>query len=358
MITESLTKNTAMKEHILYSIKKRFITSPAFLIFFVTNTCNLRCGHCFYSEELNSKTPDLSLSKINAFSSQLGHLLEVDFSGGEPFLREDLFEIYKIFIANNKPSVISIPTNGTQTDNIYSDVKQMLAHGGAKHLTIVLSIDGPAVVHDAIRGDSTYAQVENTYAALAELKKDYAQLHIRTNTVISNKNYACLSELHENLSATMPAVDIHDLEIMRGDPSDASFCAPDTDKLHALRPVCHRIFKHYTQKNHLLRSRIEYRTKVLLFDAYLELLTSKKVPWPCWAGRLHCVIDHNGDVSFCELFSTIGNIRDTSFSDIWNSDTARMMRINIRKKQCTCIHSCFHTVNLTFNHRYWPDLLI
>jgi sulfatase maturation enzyme AslB (radical SAM superfamily) len=165
-----------MKEHILYSIKKHFITSPIFLIFFVTNTCNLRCGHCFYSEELDSKTPDLSLSEINTFSRQLGRLLEIDFAGGEPFLRKDLFEIYKIFIANNKASVISIPTNGTQTENIYSDVKQMLDHGGAQHLTIVLSIDGPAVVHDAIRGDSTYALVVNTYNALAELKKYYPQL--------------------------------------------------------------------------------------------------------------------------------------------------------------------------------------
>ena len=42
---------------------------PNHLVFFVTNKCNLQCSHCFYIDELNSKTRELDIDEIRKIAS-------------------------------------------------------------------------------------------------------------------------------------------------------------------------------------------------------------------------------------------------------------------------------------------------
>ena len=86
-----------------------------FLIFFVTSKCNSNCKFCFYKSKLNSGD-DLSLGEIRKISLGIGNFTNLLFSGGEPFLREDLPEIVDIFISQNQVKNISIPTNGINTN--------------------------------------------------------------------------------------------------------------------------------------------------------------------------------------------------------------------------------------------------
>jgi hypothetical protein len=41
-------------------IKK--VINPYWITLFITNYCSARCGHCFYSKELNNKVEELHLS--------------------------------------------------------------------------------------------------------------------------------------------------------------------------------------------------------------------------------------------------------------------------------------------------------
>ena len=86
---------------------------PEFLIFFVTSNCNCLCNICFYWQELN-KSGSLSLDEIRKISRSIGRFRILLLSGGEPFLREDLFELIEFTNKHGIRPVIS--TNGTLID--------------------------------------------------------------------------------------------------------------------------------------------------------------------------------------------------------------------------------------------------
>ncbi len=347
-----------MKNMIKYSFMKNKLKKPIYLIFFVTSKCNSKCNHCFFSKELNNPILDLSLEEIDGFSKELGKLLWLDFSGGEPFLRKDLFEVFKIFVKNNKVENVSIPTNGILTEKIHSDILKMLQYNKIKNLTINLSLEGPKTIHNKIRGIDCYNKVIETYKKLIVLKKEYPSLSIMVSTVITNENYKILEEFHKELKQVMPDLDFHNFEILRGNPKDKNYKAPSIEELKKLKPILFKIWKSYDYYESKFKSRISNKTKQILFDSYLKIMKTGKQPWPCLAGKVHAVVDYKGDVSFCELLPSIGNIRKESFTQIWNSKKAQETRIFIKNRNCSCTHSCFQITNLIFNQYYWPRLLL
>jgi MoaA/NifB/PqqE/SkfB family radical SAM enzyme len=347
-----------MQRYIAYSFLKNFLTKPIYLIIFVTGKCNARCGHCFLSNELNSPNEDLSLQEITSFSKKVGNLVEVDISGGEPFLRKDLFDIYKTFVDNNHMETFAVPTNGILTDTIASSVAKMLSYGFVRHFTLVLSLDGPEHIHNRMRGVSCYKNLISTYHELAGLKKRYPQLHLRVNSVITSSNYEQLECLHEEVKSIMPELDYHDMEIVRGIPRDSLYAPPSIAQLQELRPAVSKIWKYYAHKQAFPESRVSYNMRMILYDAYLKILTSNYQPWPCWAGRVHCVLGYRGDVSFCELLPKIGNVRENDFESIWTSPAAEHMRTDIKNRKCSCINSCFQSTNVLFNHHLWPGMVL
>ena len=94
-----------------------FRKNPVYLIQFVTERCNARCPHCFV--DFKDKSGELSLEQIEKLASTSGNCLRnVALTGGEPFLREDLFEIADIWYQNSTAQTISITTNGSMPDRI------------------------------------------------------------------------------------------------------------------------------------------------------------------------------------------------------------------------------------------------
>ena len=66
---------------------------------FITNRCQAKCQHCFYIDELNKAIQDeLSLGEYKKLAKNLEkEIKQVIITGGEPFLRKDIFEISKAF---------------------------------------------------------------------------------------------------------------------------------------------------------------------------------------------------------------------------------------------------------------------
>jgi len=352
-----------MPNKLLYSLLKGRLKKPIYLIFFVTNKCNSKCKHCFFSKELNKiEEKDLSLEEIEGFSKQLGKLVWLCISGGEPFLRDDIDEIFKIFVRNNKVEDFSIPTNGVLTDAIYKKTRAMLEHAknsSVKAFTLNLSLDGTKEVHDKIRGVKCYDKVIATYRKLATLKSRYKFFSIRVATTLSNVNIGNIEDLHNDVVKKMPKVDYHNFEILRGEPKDSSYKEPSMEDLLAVRPLLFKIFEKYDYySGNKITSRMASKTKKLLYNEFLKILQTGKQPFACYAGRVHCVLNYQGDISFCELLGKIGNIRKSSFEEIWNSEKAKEMRLFIKNRKCACTHSCFQTTNFVFNQRNWPNLLM
>jgi MoaA/NifB/PqqE/SkfB family radical SAM enzyme len=316
------------------------------------------CKHCFFSKELNNNfEKDLSLEEIDKFSKELGKLVWLSFSGGEPFLREDLFEVYRIFIENNRVENVSIPTNGTLPEKTYSEVLKMLEYDKVKSLTINISMEGPRAIHNEIRGINCYDRAIETYNRLAELKERFPKLSIMVSTVITNKNYRILEDFNEEIRRIMPKIDFHNFEIMRGDPKDKSYNAPNTKELKEIMPIIFKIWKQYDYYKSRLQAKIADNTKKILYNKYIDIMETKKQPWRCYAGLVHAVIDYRGDVFFCEMLPKIGNLREKTFSEIWSSNEAKKMRESIKNRERSCTHSCFQITNLIFNQFYWPKLI-
>ena len=336
---------------------------PIYLIFNVTDRCNASCPMCFAWKYLNKNTnKELKLEEIKKISSSLGNIEWLLVSGGEPFLRKDLAEIIEVFYKQNKVRRVTIPTNAILTKKLESDIRSMSKKCPGLKIVISLSIDGVGKEHDTIRGFSgNFKHLETTYKTLTKLKKSLKNLSINMNTCLSNKNMSKLDKLLEHCSKDFPNIDFHGFELLRGVPKDNSFEAP---LVREYRIALTKIKKYWRGLKfyNMGLNKVLKATKILARDLELEIL-SKGRRTPCFAGSIVGVIYATGDVSLCELWPPVGNLRDTNynFSKVWFNENAEKQRkkINERLDVCgQCTHSCFVSSAILFDPLLYPRLLL
>lgn len=112
----------------------------------VTYRCNSRCQMCNIwkiREHFGELTPQ-------DFLNLPSDLKDINITGGEPFLRNDLLEIIRT-IQNRCPKAnIIISSNGFATELIVSKMKEILKIN--PDIGVAISIDGVGEVHNKIRG--------------------------------------------------------------------------------------------------------------------------------------------------------------------------------------------------------------
>lgn len=132
--------------------------SPAHLLHFsqdkrpvvvwnVTRRCNLRCVHCYAASADRAYPGELSTEEALALIDQFAEfgVPVVLFSGGEPLLRPDLFQLSARVAQRGMRAVLS--TNGTLlTPEVVDQVKEQ----GFSYVGI--SLDGSRETHDRFRG--------------------------------------------------------------------------------------------------------------------------------------------------------------------------------------------------------------
>lgn len=131
----------------------------------ITSRCNLGCRYCYFFDNPSVCYEDLPTTQWQIFFDELGRagVMHVTLQGGEPFLREDLFELIGSIVHNRMR--FSILSNGTRIDNPSS---RMLAITGRCD-GVQVSVDGPrSSVHDAIRGTGTFDAAVRGIRALKE----------------------------------------------------------------------------------------------------------------------------------------------------------------------------------------------
>jgi 12,18-didecarboxysiroheme deacetylase len=113
----------------------------------VTRRCNLKCLHCYAQAGPKAAPDELSHAEGLALLQDLKDFGTpvVLFSGGEPLMRPDLWELAAWTVAAGMRAVIS--TNGTL---ITREAARRLKDLGLSY--VGLSLDGTAATHDAFRG--------------------------------------------------------------------------------------------------------------------------------------------------------------------------------------------------------------
>ena len=131
-------------DHLRYNKRNDF---GPIAVFNCTKKCNLKCQHCYSNS-------DKSLSDVELNTAQAIDLLDqlkeancpvVLFSGGEPLLRGDLFELLAYAKKIGLRTVIS--TNGTFIDERIAEKLAAVDIG-----YVGVSLDGPKRLHDKFRG--------------------------------------------------------------------------------------------------------------------------------------------------------------------------------------------------------------
>jgi MoaA/NifB/PqqE/SkfB family radical SAM enzyme len=332
----------------------RRTATPTDLIFFVTDRCNARCGHCFYRYAIDAGdgTDSLGLAEIERVIRSLREPLHsLVLTGGEPFLRHDLADICDLFCAHRRPDLIVVPTNGLLTEQILDQVERICAAGVPRLL-----------VHDAIRGhEGSFERAVATAVALRGLRQSHRRLDVAVSTTISRRNIdeleALAAYVHDELS--LP----HSFDLVRGtrspltlslDPEIAApahpvdpACEPlPPAELSALYPRLERIYRrntHLVTGGHPLWTPLAYAYRVGRYRHLVDAVRRRR-SFHCPAGQQVGVLYPDGGVALCELSRPIGNVASVGYDlhAIWSSEPAQVMRARVRR--CYCTHGCFQTV--------------
>lgn len=133
-------------QYIKSSLKGRVLKplNGVILIWNLTNRCNLYCKHCY--AWANSEKEELSFEEVKEVIEELpaNGVRFAILSGGEPLLREDIYEVSELLRKRGIKTYLS--TNGLliNSENI-RDIKKYFDYVG-------ISIDGDPEVHDKFRG--------------------------------------------------------------------------------------------------------------------------------------------------------------------------------------------------------------
>src|SRR5579859_827197 len=311
------------------------LPSPPFLVLFINSICNMKCDHCFYWRSLNSKS-DLSKDEIFALSRSLGRVENLNLSGGEPFLRKEFSDICRQFIQHNQVRQIYVPTNGYFTERTVKAVTETLQEPDLELFVAELSLDGMPEFHDKFRvTNGAFERAMETYDALAELQARDPRLRIHSISTATSINLDEIKQLSTYLFDRCPSMDHHNLAIIRGDRKNPSLLAPDAKAYGALYEYIRRLWA--TREANRYGGMVE----PMLQWAKMKTIEEQKQVIPCSAGRISAVVYANGDVSVCEMHTPLGNLRQQPFWEIWDSETAHLVRQAIARKDCHCTTEVF-----------------
>ena len=322
---------------------------PLELILFATGRCTFRCKHCFISKFETDSSTDLSLEVINQLASDLPALMVLMLTGGEPFLRDDLSELVRIFAIRSQPKVVSIATNGFLTEKCVEMVEQILTlpefHS---QLVVTVSFEGIGQDHDNNRGNPhAYEKALATARLLKDVRFRYPNLSVGANmTLIRENETKVISAVRE-----LANLDLFSFLTQNMYREAKPFSAFHQIDLHLYRELSRFVQSYSTtfdMSGNLILGRWHHykeRYQASLIERTCDTNTYQGVP--CEAGRGIGMVYSDGRVAPCELYPPDwGNIKEKSFSDIWNAKGNREFSEQVRSKKCFCTHECFLSASL------------
>lgn len=303
----------------------------------VTSRCNSRCIMCNIwrqsKEHPNIKVLELSRNEIvSLFSRPLfSGLVELDLTGGEPHLRDDLVEIAQGVAGLKKKFLprlrsIVITSNGLLPERIISNYQRILEGLKDTHIDLVTvaSIDGIGATHDKIRGTKgAFKLAAGTIGGLLELREKYPNYFVGVKTTVLPENLDSLDDildfaLKENLFHIISPAFF----------TETRFRNADKRKALQLKSADHEKLLNFY-------NRPELKTNYF-YSRIRDSLSTGRKGWSCTATYNYMFIESDGTVYPCELLpEPIGNVKEQDPATIWNSALAQYWRERIEKTE-TC----------------------
>lgn len=326
------TKNLLLKIPLYYFFRN--FNFPTLMPFnyslSLTYKCNSKCKTCkIWQIQKNFLTEELTTEEwIKTIKSFGNSPFWITLTGGEPFLREDLEKIIEAINYYNKPQIINIPTNAIIDSS--NRIKNILEILDERTLLIInFSLDGIGKDHDFIRGvKGNWKRFLIMYKNTKKLKKEFRNLAIGINTVISKWNVKKIQEICEFVVKKLkPDNFITEIAQNRVELNTLNLdIAPETEEYCKSIKL---ILKTTLNKNKIINAfRKEYYRYVC------SVLKNKKGFIKSYAGFASVHITPFGKVWDCSVFGNeIGDLKefDFNFKKLWKNKKAKIIRKKIKK---------------------------
>jgi len=298
----------------------------------VTHKCNSKCIMCniWKDTSKDALAPEdfLKLPKT---------LKDVNITGGEAFLRNDLVEIAKNLTQLNPNMRMVFSSNGFLTDRIVDFMCQIRKFNPKACISI--SLDGIGEMHSETRGiNDAYDKVLKTIEGLKKANIN----DIRVGYTGSDKNISHLSQVYDfakanNIEFTMSIV--HNSE---------NYFNIDTNTLKDIDSL-------ENQLNYVIRQELKQINPRRLFRTYyfkgiINYAKTDKRLLPCCALKNSFFINALGKIFPCNILETsIGNLKEDNFENIWTS----RQNDNLRK-YCESCNKCWMVCTVKNSMRKEP----
>ncbi|HEX2992095.1 MAG TPA: radical SAM protein [Anaerolineales bacterium] len=315
--------------------------------------CNLKCEMCNHWRE--RRELPVSAERFKEIIVELGDLgtKKIHISGGEPLLRPQIPEFVEL--ASSLGIKVTMTTNGTLVDKAKA---KRLVEAGLRGANI--SIDSPnRKMHEKIRGVAGAYKATTRAVEYFQRYRHKGKLSIRINTVVSRTNYqtlASLPDLAHELGAdgiNLIPVDDHCGEILSMRKKDIACFNEQIAPQIAERALALGLIVSDEEAFPFGRSESEVRLgragryALGYYDDH-----------PCYAPWTHSLVDFNGNVYICcmtrERIPPMGNIRNQSFREIWESAAYQRIRLKMHPPSLSPCRRCDDFISE--NKRIWETI--
>jgi len=270
-----------------------------------TNACNLNCPHC-YRDASKALPDELTTSEAKAMLQQIseaGFMIMI-FSGGEPLLRDDIFELVEHAKGLGLRPVFG--TNGTLLNR--ETVKRLKESGAA---AMGISLDSTdAEKHDCFRG--VPGSFDKTMEGMKNCRE--AGLRFQIHTTVMDWNY---DEIEQ----------ITDLAIESGATAHHIFFLVPTGRAAHLASGIMKAEKYEELLERIMdrQKEVPIELKPTCAPQLMRIAKQKgmnmRFTRGCIAGIAYCLIGPTGNVQPCAyLDMNLGNVREIPFTEIWRNN--------------------------------------
>jgi radical SAM protein with 4Fe4S-binding SPASM domain len=286
----------------------------------LTNACNLSCRHCYVNagERLSRELTTKEALNLIAELDQIG-ISNITLSGGEPFLRSDIWEIVEDLKRRHIPFVVY--TNGTL---LHRATIQKLVE--AKTEAIATSLNGAtARTHNYVQNAITFRKVLET---IKELRKKNVKVIVLFTLMKINQN-----EVKDLVKLTQD-LDVNDLCIYPFFPAgrgNRNLEILDIDAKTAFSILEETITQNVAGSPH-----------IVVGGCVQRWLSSEKRRFclkrpPC--ARIMAVITPDGHLRPCNFlpFRTKSGIREKRISELWKEPIFERIRDWNKHLRTNCV---------------------
>ena len=290
----------------------------------ITEKCNLRCTHCY--QEDYSSVGEMSFEELRCVSDKLIQALskwnkkgKIAITGGEPFVKKELFPLLEYLNESPQIANIYILSNGTLIDE-----KICKEIGNIKKVSRVqISLDGASArTHNAIRGKGTF---EKAIEAI-KLLNNHTNHGIKVNLMFTLQR--CNREDIPALFDLAIENKINSLLVERFVPCGSgkqieSEMLSSSELQNVFQYISDRADLEYDKGNKLMV--VKQRPLWINIDSLragvnAEFPIHKQVGGICSIGLDNLTILHDGTVLPCRRLNVpIGNLRNDTLFKIWYS---------------------------------------